>query len=553
MPLQIAGGIGLFLLGMILMTDGIKQVAGNSLRQALMRFTGRPLHAFASGVVVTMVIQSSSATTLTVIGFVSAGLLSFSQSVSVVIGASLGTTGTSWLVAVLGLKFSLGSYALPLVVVGALLRLLASGVWRGLGLPLAGFGLIFVGIDTLQQGMSGIADRVSIADWAGDTWWTLVLMVLVGVALTVITQSSSAAMATILTALHTESITFEQAAALVIGAAIGTTVTSVLASIGANVSARRTALAHVIFNLASGVLAVLLFPLFLKGITWAQIHLGVPPGAISLTLFHTAFIGLGALLFMPLVGPFARWIERLIPESESPLTRNLDKSVLNVPEVALEVSRRALGDTAAELFDAARRRLTWGNRGYHDSGLQQSRIAIRRIRDFLARVQHLPNDRPMAQSHIAQIHAIDHLLRLEQSLEPPRAQVEYLSDPRMAEALSQTTELLRLAATGLRGERDEQWPEAVRHYALQLASIRRQDRPRMMQATALGDWDPELALALLDTMRWLDRLGYHTWRICHHLTGGQDDGGGRDEELETAQADMASQAADALDEPVMIH
>ena len=553
MPLQIAGGIGLFLLGMILMTDGIKQVAGNSLRQALMRFTGRPLHAFASGVVVTMVIQSSSATTLTVIGFVSAGLLSFSQSVSVVIGASLGTTGTSWLVAVLGLKFSLGSYALPLVVVGALLRLLARGVWRGLGLPLAGFGLIFVGIDTLQQGMTGIADRVSIADWAGDTWWTLVLMVLVGVALTVITQSSSAAMATILTALHTESITFEQAAALVIGAAIGTTVTSVLASIGANVSARRTALAHVIFNLASGVLAVLLFPLFLKGITWAQIHLGVPPGAISLTLFHTAFIGLGALLFMPIVGPFARWIERLIPESESPLTRNLDKSVLNVPEVALEASRRALSETAAELFDAARRRLTWGHRGYHDSGLQQFQIAIRRIRDFLARVQHLPNERPMAHWHIDQIHAIDHLLRLEQSLEPPRAQVEYISDPRLADGLTQTTELLRLAAAGLRGEGEENWPETVRRSALQLASFRREERPRMMKATARGDWDPELSLALLDTMRWLDRLGYHTWRICHHLTGGQDDGGGRHEELETAQADMASQAADALDEPAMIH
>lgn len=552
MPLQIAGGIGLFLLGMILMTDGIKQFAGNSLREALVRFTGRPIRAFASGVLVTMLIQSSSATTLTVIGFVSAGLLTFSQSVSVVIGASLGTTGTSWLVSVLGLKFSLGTYALPLVVVGALLRLLAKGRWRGFGLPLAGFGLIFVGIDTMQQGMAGIAEQMSIAAWPSTGWISSVLMVLLGIALTVVTQSSSAAMATILTALHTNSINFDQAAALVIGAAIGTTVTSVLATIGANVSARRTALAHVIFNVASGCLAVALFPLLLRGILWAQTNLGLPAGAISLTLFHTAFIGLGALLFMPMVGPFSRWIERLIPEVESPLTRHLDASVLNVPEIALEASRRALGDTAAELFDAARRRLTWGQRGYHDSGLQQFRIAVGRIQAFLAKVHHLPDDRPMAHSHIDQIHAIDHLLRLEQSLEPPRAQVDFLSDPRLRDALRQTTDLLALAGAGLRGEGGDHWAEEVREAALRLAALRRLDRPRMMRATVTGDWDPELALALLDTMRWLDRLGYHTWRICHHLCGEAEDAGGRDEELERALADQDSHGDDAVDEPAML-
>lgn len=154
---QIAGGIGIFLLGMVLVTEGAKAFAGESLRKALVRFTGSPWRAFLSGAIATLAVQSSSATTLTVIGFVSAGLLTFSQAVGVVIGASLGTTGTGWLVSVLGLKFSIGHYALPVIAIGALLRLLGRGSWHLIGLPLAGFGLIFVGIDMLQQGKIGRA------------------------------------------------------------------------------------------------------------------------------------------------------------------------------------------------------------------------------------------------------------------------------------------------------------------------------------------------------------------------------------------------------------
>lgn len=519
---QIAGGIGLFLLGMILITDGIKAAAGDSLRRALIRFTGSPLRAFVSGLLVTLVVQSSSATTLAVIGFVSAGLLTFSQAVGVVIGASLGTTGTGWLVSLLGLKFSLGTYSLPLVVAGAFLKLLGRGRWRAVGLPLAGFGLIFVGIDTLQRGMAGAADDLGLADWQADVWYAPLLYALVGIALTVVTQSSSAAIATVLTALHTQSINFDQAAALTIGAAIGTTTTSILAAIGSGVSAKRTALAHVTFNLASGLLALLLLPLLLRGIRWAQQTLGLPEGPLSLSLFHSGFIGLGALLFLPLIGPFSRWIERLLPEVDPPLTRHLDPSVLNVPEVALEASGRALKETAAELFDAARRRLAWGNRGYHDSGFEQFKTAVWQIQEFLSQIQHLPTDRPMAQAHVRQIHAVDHLLRLSHLLEPAHSHLDYLDDPQLQQALRHTTDTLRVAGAGLRGESHEpDWLNDVRQTSIGLSELRRRDRLLMLQTTALGGWDPDRALALLDTARWLDRLSYHAWRISHHLSGGE--------------------------------
>jgi phosphate:Na+ symporter len=516
-PVQLAGGIGLFLLGMILMTDGVKSFAGDALRQALMRFTGRPLRAFFSGLLVTMVVQSSSATTVTVIGFVSAGLLTFSQAICLVIGASLGTTGTSWMVSVLGLKFSLGLYSLPLIAVGAIVRLVARGNWKFAGLALAGFGLIFLGIATLQEGMEGISAEFQIASRPGGSLLDHLLLMLTGAALTVIMQSSSAAMATILTALHTNSINFEQAASLVIGAAIGTTITSVLAAIGANVSAKRTALAHVVFNLVTGLIAILLLPLFLKGIAVMQQFFGVPPGAVSLAAFHTAFISLGVILFLPLVRPFSRWIERLLPETGPQLTRHLDNSVLNVPEVALEATRRALSETTAELFDVARRRLRDKTRDDLEIGLPYVHGALEQIQSFLSHIPPLAEDRPMSRSRVAQMHAIDHMLRLEASLHPPRAVLDALSDPSLEEALVKTCEILALASAGFWGQTASDWEELVRKKSEELAATRRRERPVVLQQTAIGQATPHRALIQLDTMRWMDRISYHTSRICHYL------------------------------------
>lgn len=351
---QLLGGIGLFLLGMTLLTDGLKAFAGEALRRALVRFTGTPFKAFCSGAVITVLVQSSSATTVTVIGFVSAGLLTFPQAIGVVLGASLGTTGTGWLVSVLGLKVSLGVWALPLVGVGTFIKLLGPGRWRSLGLALAGFGLVFIGIETLQLAMRGFSQVLHLARLpAGGLWGHGVAMGL-GILLTVVMQSSSAAVATTLTALQSGAVNFEQAASLVIGAAVGTTVTGVLAAIGGGVPAKRTALAHVVFNLASGLIALVLLPVFLWGIRQAQEHAGLDPGAVSLAAFHTGFIAVGVLIFLPFAERGARTIERWLPDRGPVLTRHLDSTVLKTPAVALEATRRALAETAAESFDAAR-------------------------------------------------------------------------------------------------------------------------------------------------------------------------------------------------------
>ncbi|HSK28542.1 MAG TPA: Na/Pi symporter, partial [Candidatus Limnocylindria bacterium] len=176
----LAGGIGLFLLGMALLSDGLKAFAGDSLRRALVQFTGSPIKAFASGALATALVQSSSATTVMVIGFVSAGLLTFPQAIGVVLGASLGTTSTGWIVSAIGLKVSVGYYALPLVGIGAFVKLLARGRWRSLGLALAGFGLIFVGIETLQNGMQGLSGVFKLSELPSSGFLSHVMMMPAG-------------------------------------------------------------------------------------------------------------------------------------------------------------------------------------------------------------------------------------------------------------------------------------------------------------------------------------------------------------------------------------
>lgn len=514
------GGIGLFLLGMVLFTDALKSFAGQALRDALLRFTGRPWKAFVSGALATVLVQSSSAATVTVIGFVSAGLLTFPQAVGVVIGSSLGTTGTGWIVSMLGLKFSIGLYALPLVGIGSFLKLLAHGRWKSLGLALAGFGLIFVGIDILQEGMRGVSERFNLAQLPSSGLVGHFLVMSIGVAMTVVMQSSSAAVATTLTALHTGAVSFEQAASLVIGAAIGTTITGALAAIGGSVPAKRTALAHVLFNLATGVIAVVLLPGLLLVIRLMQDHLGLDPGAVSLAAFHTFFIALGVLGVLPVVDRFARWIERLLPETGPELTRHLDDSLLHAPAVALEASRRALCNTACELF-----RVVDANLGRHPYQLERQvfRIteALERTQQFFNRIPALSEEQPLSAVRVAQMHAIDHLLRLTFHRHQPVEMRRVLHLDSVRESVRLAEELLELGRSGLLGEQEQGWTMAVERKAMTLAELRRQERPLVLSQTADKHRDPAMALQMLDAMRWLDRIGYHAWRICHYLGQGE--------------------------------
>lgn len=338
----LAGGIGLFLLGMGLMTDGLKLAAGGALERILASSTKTRLRGLASGVLVTALVQSSSAVTVAAIGFVNAGLLNLSQALWVLFGANVGTTMTGWLVALVSLQFKIEALALPLIGIGMILRLTGEGSRRGAtGMAIAGFGVLFLGIDMLKETFSGLSTDFTLPEGQGirDT----LLQVGIGIVLTVLMQSSSAALAVALTAAQGGLLTTQGAAAVVIGANIGTTVTALLAALGATPNAKRAAAAHILFNLLTGVVALMLLPWLIQLLSVLREWLGMEEApAAKLALFHTVFNVLGIILIWPLAARMTTFLESRFTSAEEDegKPRYLDKTVQAVPALALEALER---------------------------------------------------------------------------------------------------------------------------------------------------------------------------------------------------------------------
>ncbi len=524
------GGVGLFLVGMILMSDGLKAAAGRSLQAVLERSTGTTASAFASGVGLTALVQSSSATTITTIGFVSAGLLSFAAAIGVIIGANVGTTSTGWIVSLLGFKLNVSVMALPFIGVGALMRLLGNGRRAHIGMALVGFGLIFIGIDFLQEGMGDLAQDIDLTGFSHATLGGRLGLALIGALMTVLLQSSSAAVALTLTALHSGAIGLEQAAYLVIGQNVGTTVTAVLASAGASIPARRTAMAHILFNLVTGLLAFVSARALLTLVAFLGSVLDADEPAMFIALFHTIFNLVGALLFLPFTAPFARLIVRLIPDQGPVLTRHLDKSLLQIPDVAVEAAARALEEIVLVTLQAALALLRDGSQDRQNrEHLATAQAAMNETSRFLGKV-HLPGHQPGVYTRrLALLHAGDHVDRL---LEACLESDQPIYGGEVKAAAGRLADLLQTAVTQLpqNGSETEALVSTLAQASAQLAETRRHQRAQMLAETAAGEVQPDEAQRQLESMRWVDRVGYHSWRTLHHLT----DLSSKEEMLETA-------------------
>ncbi|MBL8745893.1 MAG: Na/Pi cotransporter family protein [Phycisphaerae bacterium] len=543
--ISILGGLGLFLLGMALMTEGLRAFAGSSLRTLLSRAAATPARGVFWGGLVTLIVQSSSATTMTTIGLVSAGLLTFPQALGVVFGANIGTTGTAWLVALVGVKVSLNAAAMPLVFCGALLRLLGRGRMSGAGGALAGFALLLVGLTVMQEGMAGLATRLNPSDLpsVSDGWGGalgVLKLVLVGIVMTTVMQSSSASIAVTLSALHAGAIGADQAAALVIGQNIGSAVSSAIAAVGANTPAKRTAVAHVLFNSITAVVALVAFPIYSPLVLHGA---GRLDPTILLAAFHTTYNAVGIALLLPLIRPFARLVERVVPQRGPVLTRFLDRSVLTLPDVAVEAVRRTIGETlralcesiAPSLQDLAERR----GRSEVDSVLVRSaEEAMNQARQFLSDLSQPPASEVERRRLAGALHALDHTARLaEDALDLPEAGVlrGIAEDEEVLRAAGLCARALRLAASlvagvaegvsmkpGTEADVAEKVAELARGSA-ELADLRRSHRRATLGAAASPDADAgdmlrvDSAIVRIDTVRELDRLAYHAWRAASHL------------------------------------
>ncbi len=339
---EILGGLALFLLAMEMMTDGLKNFAGHHLKRLLGQWTRTPLRGLAAGVLITGIVQSSSAVTVATIGFVNAGLLSLSRSLGVIFGANVGTTMTGWLVSFVGFGFKIEAFALPILALGVAVKLAASSPrYQSLGQALAGFALFFLGLSLLKESLDGLT-----AGLGGEVLFSrdygLPVFIAIGFLATVLTQSSSAALAMILTAAAGNLLALESAAAAVIGANLGTTSTAAIAVLKATANARRLALGHILFNVVTGLLALLILPVMLWAVALLADAMDLEANpAISLALFHTLFNVLGAAIMLPLTGRMARFLGKLFRarEEDNAEPRYLDNTLVNTPDLALSASQ----------------------------------------------------------------------------------------------------------------------------------------------------------------------------------------------------------------------
>jgi phosphate:Na+ symporter len=276
--LSLIGALGMFLYGMTLMSEGLQKVAGDKLRSILTIMTKNRFMGVITGLVITTIIQSSSATTVMVVSFVNAGLLSLIQAISVIMGANIGTTVTAWVISLFGFKFSIADIALPVIAVSIPFWLSSNSKRKSFGELLIGFALLFLGLELLKNSVPDLQQNPEILaflqKFTGYGFGSVLLFMLIGSVLTVVVQSSSATMAITLIMCSKGWLPFELAAAMVLGENIGTTITANIAAIPANPSAKRAALAHTMFNVFGVIWALCLFFPFCEGISWLIGYLG---------------------------------------------------------------------------------------------------------------------------------------------------------------------------------------------------------------------------------------------------------------------------------------
>ena len=548
MAVSILGGVGLFLLGMAVMTDGLKALAGTALRRLLSRAASTPIRATALGVVMTLIVQSSTATTTTTIGLVSAGLMSFTRAIGVVFGANLGTTATAWFVAIVGVKVPVDVAALPLVFVGALLRLLGRKRTSAIGGTIAGFALLLFGLGVLQEGMSGMSDVIKPGDlpmMAGVGPWraagATAVLVIAGIVMTTVMQSSTAAVAVTIAALHAGAIAPDQAAALVVGQNVGSALSTAIAGIGATTAAQRTALAHVLFNVITATVVLCSFPIL---IPWLDSTAQSVDPTLLLAGFHTVFNVLGVSMLLPMVGRFSALIERILPERGPVLTRHLDRGSQSMPDMAVEAARRTLAITlelitrrAQAAIDA--RQSTALREAIGDGAIEAAKSALDETREFLSQMAR-PPEQPDAKGRLTNaLHALDHSIRLVENIEESAHDTGVDGDEAALRVLERSRTALELAssmcctiAEPADCAQAGSAPASRGALLSQLASLRQlsegiTEDARLVRRGALGSaiaagapLAVDRVMARVDAVRHIDRIVHHAWRSLEHLSAG---------------------------------
>jgi phosphate:Na+ symporter len=331
---KLLAGLGIFMFGMFLMEESVKNLAGRSFKTFIRNYTTGRIRSVVSGTLVTAILQSSSAVSLMVLAFVGAGIMAMENAIGVILGSNIGTTATAWIVAFFGFKLNIEDYSLPLIGLGGLgLIFLGRSVrYSNISKLMVGFGFLFMGLDYMKTSVEHI---IQTFDIASIPQYGILVYALAGLLLTAVMQSSSATIAIVLTALNAQVIGFNAAAAMVVGANVGTTVTVILGTIGATQIKKRVALSHFSFNLISAVIALALLP----AMVWL-ISLVLGPksndAVMGIALYHTLFNVLGVLIFLPFIGVFSKLLVKAFPDKIAISTRYIQNVTVEVSDSAIQ-------------------------------------------------------------------------------------------------------------------------------------------------------------------------------------------------------------------------
>ena len=366
--LKLIGSLGVFLYGMKLMSEALQKVAGDKMRHILAAMTSNRVKGVITGLLITTIIQSSSATTVMVVSFVNAGLLNLVESIGVIMGSNVGTTVTAWLISILGFKISMAEVSLPLI--GLCLPLLFSNKRsrKSWGELIIGFGLLFIGLEFLKNSMPNLNENPEIftflQNYTDMGYGSYILFMLIGPALTILIQSSSATMALTLVMCANGWISYDIAASMVLGENIGTTITANLAAMVANTTAKRAAFAHFLFNVFGVTWVLAIFPVFLKWIEELSVFVGIGDPStnieavpMSLSLFHTVFNVSNVLLLIWFTKLIARLVTKIIPTRESNedvfKLKHIKIGLLSTPDASLFQAKQEIalyGKNTRDMF-----------------------------------------------------------------------------------------------------------------------------------------------------------------------------------------------------------
>jgi phosphate:Na+ symporter len=380
--LELIGSLGLLLYGMKLMSDGIQKSSGEKLQRALAVLTGNRFASLLTGLVVTMVIQSSGATTVMVVTFVNSGLMTLAQSVGVIFGANIGTTITAWIVSIFGFNFKISAFAIPVFGIGYFLSIIRKGIYRNWAEALMGFGMLFLGL----SGLSAVFTPEQLG-WLfkiqGSGPLAILIGFVVGILITALLHSSSAFSAIVITMAYNGLVSWDMAAAMTLGSNIGSTIDAVLASLGTNADARRSALIHVMFNVFGTVLALIFFHPFL------DLVMMLTPGgqhsniAIRISMLHTVFKTLSTIIMLPMQNPLIALTKKIIkddPEGTSNVyklefTGLLSKDSVTTHIMQAEKAIADMTDVVTDMFDKIQIGVTKRNHDFIEKHGEASELA----------------------------------------------------------------------------------------------------------------------------------------------------------------------------------